>query len=104
MVEALPGVVPDEQRAVHRLLDQDRVRPGVTLLVEARGEDKPATDDEHRQDERERRGPDPPGPPVRGPAWRRPGPPGTGNRAPARPGCRRLSGRRLLPAHALTRR
>jgi hypothetical protein len=66
MAEAFPGVVPDQQREVHRLLDQDGIRPGVNVLVKPVREQEPAADGEHDQHERERRGPDPPGTTARG--------------------------------------
>ena len=62
VVEVLPGVVADQQREVHRLLDQDRVRAGVTLLVELLAEQEPAARTEHAEQDSERDGPDPPGP------------------------------------------
>ena len=62
MAEAFPGVVPDQQREVHRLLDPDGVRGGVALLVEPLGEQEPVAHQQHREQDRERRGPDPPGP------------------------------------------
>ena len=48
MVEVVPGVITDQQREMTCLLDQDRVRAHVRVLVEPGGEQEPVTDAEQR--------------------------------------------------------
>ena len=52
MVEVVPGVVSGQQREVSCLLDQERVRAHVRVLVQARGEQEAVTDAQQHEQHR----------------------------------------------------